>query len=57
MSHFVCPGGVRGKVEGGRYGKVRDCIVPSWIWIDEVIFFWIGYGFFSGPTMQLFVDR
>ena len=63
VSHFVCPGKVRGKVEGMTESGIADCIVPSWIWINDVIFsgsamdfFWINHGIFPGSITKFFLD-
>ena len=41
---FYLPG--QSEREGGSYGRVGNCIVPSWIWIFDVIF--------SGSAMDFF---
>ena len=65
---FCLPG--LGETESGRYDRVWDCIVPSWIWINDAIFldrpcsFWINHEiflrstmYFSGSIMECFLYR
>ena len=68
VSHFACQRAKRERErerEGGRYyGRVGDCIVPSWICMDggcifldrTWIFFWINHAVFSWSTMDFFSE-
>ena len=52
VSHFVCPGKVRGKVEGMAESGIA---YSSKLDLDRRSnFFQIGHGFLSGSTMQFF---
>ena len=41
--------------EGGRYGKVRDCIVPIKLDLNRRSFFFIGLGFFLDQPRSFFL--